>query len=250
VPSNIDVKPRWSCQFASVGVDEGTAGRANGQAWIESGPHVAIAQDLDRVLRRHELGPAYADHGGARVPARVAARASLPKPNPAAPPTTIAGVSFDDWMLALHVLSAFALVAGVIFFWVLIFAARRTDTPEGTLRFGPLTRLADAAIAVGMGGTIVLGLWLAFSVGDYEIWDGWIIAAIVLWLIAAQLGQRTGAAYGASVRKAQELRAAGQTGPNAELLALNRTSTGVLLQLLVSIVVLLIIIDMIWKPGA
>jgi uncharacterized membrane protein len=159
-------------------------------------------------------------------------------------------VSFDDWMLALHVLSAFALVAGVILFWVLVVAVRRIDTPADTLRMGPVSRVAEAAVGVGMGGTIVLGLWLAFSVGGYDIWDGWIIAAIVLWLVAAELGRRAGAAYAAGVKKAQELEAAGQTGPDGELLALNRTPTGLVFQVLVSIVALLFIIDMIWKPGA
>jgi hypothetical protein len=159
-------------------------------------------------------------------------------------------MSFDDWMLALHVLSAFAMVAGMTLFWILIVAVRRTDTPEGTLRMGPLSRVADAAIGIGMGGTIVLGIWLAFSVGGYDIWDGWIVAALVLWVITAALGQRAGAAYAAGVKKAQELQAAGQSGPNAELLALNRTSRGLLLQALVSAVVLLVILDMIWKPGA
>jgi uncharacterized membrane protein len=159
-------------------------------------------------------------------------------------------VSFDDWMLALHVLSAFAFVAGIIFFWVLIVAVRRVDTPEATLRLGPLTRLADAAIAVGAGGTIVLGVWLAFSVGNYDIWDWWILAAIALWILATTLGQRADVAYVPAVRKAQELQAAGQTGPNAELQALNRTSKGPVLQAAISVVVLLIILDMIWKPGA
>jgi hypothetical protein len=160
------------------------------------------------------------------------------------------GVSFDDWMLALHVLSAFAMVAGMTLFWVLIAAGWRTDTPADTLRMGPLSRVAGAAIGIGMGGTIVLGVWLAFSVGGYDIWDGWIVAAIVLWVAAAALGQRTNAAYEAPVKKAQELEAAGQTGPNAELLALNRTTKGLVLQVLVTLVILLIVIDMIWKPGA
>ena len=159
-------------------------------------------------------------------------------------------MSFDDWMLALHVLSAFALVAGIIFFWVLIVGVRRTDTPEGTLRLGPLSRVAETAVGVGMGGTIILGIWLAFSIGGYDIWDWWIIAALVLWAVAAELGRRTSAAYVEGVKKAQELQAAGQTGPSAELVAINRTSTGLLMQSLVSIVVLLIILDMIWKPGA
>jgi hypothetical protein len=159
-------------------------------------------------------------------------------------------VSFDDWLLALHVLSGFAFVAGIIFFWILIVAARRIDTPEATLRLGPLTRVADAAIAVGAGGTIFLGIWLALSVGNYDLWDWWILAAIALWILATALGQRADVAYVPAVRKAQELQAAGQTGPNTELHALNRTSNGLVLQAAISVIILLIILDMIWKPGA
>ncbi len=159
-------------------------------------------------------------------------------------------MSFDDWILALHVVSAFAYVAGIILFWVLIVAVRQTDTSEGTIRMEPVVKVGNAAIGIGAGGTIVLGIWLAFSVGDYDIWDGWIIAAIVLWAISGGLGQRTGVVYMQGMNKAQELHAAGQPGANAELLALNRTSKGVLLHAVVTVVVLLILIDMIWKPGA
>jgi uncharacterized membrane protein len=159
-------------------------------------------------------------------------------------------VSFDDWMLALHVLSAFAFVAGMTLFWVLIVAVRRTDTPEGTIRMEPVVKVGNAAIGIGAGGTILLGIWLAFSVGGYDIWDGWIVAALVLWVISAALGQRTGAAYMQGMNRAQELQRAGQTGPSQELLALNRTSNGVALHALASLVVLLLLIDMIWKPGA
>ena len=159
-------------------------------------------------------------------------------------------MSFDDWMLALHVLSAVSFVAGMVLFWVLIVAVRRIDTPDETLRLGPLAKIGNAAVGIGMGGTIVLGIWLAFSVGGYDIWDGWIIAALVLWLIGAELGRRTGAAYMEGPLKAEELAAAGQTGSSAELLAINRTSTGLLMHSLASVVVVLILIDMIWKPGA
>ena len=159
-------------------------------------------------------------------------------------------MSFDDWMLALHVLSAVAFVSGMVLFWVLIVAVRRIDTPDDTLRLGPLAKIGNVAVGIGMGGTIVLGIWLAFSVGGYDIWDGWILAALVLWLIAAELGRRTGAAYMEGPTKAQELASAGLSGPNAELLAVNRTSTGLLMHTLASVVVVLILIDMIWKPGA
>jgi hypothetical protein len=159
-------------------------------------------------------------------------------------------VSFDDWVLALHVLSAFAYVAGMVLFWVLIVAVRRTDTPEGTMRMGPVVTVGTIATGIGAGGTIVFGLWLAFSVGGYDIWDGWIIAALVLWAVAGGLGGKTGKEYTAGMDKARELEAAGQTGPSPELLAINRTQRGVILHAAASVAILLLLIDMIWKPGA
>ena len=159
-------------------------------------------------------------------------------------------MTFDDWVLALHVLSAFAYAAGIVLFWVLVVAVRQTDTPEGTIRLEPVVKVGNATIGVGAGGTIVLGIWLAFSLSRYDIWDGWIVAAIVLWVVAAAIGRRTGVAYTEGMDKAQELQKAGQTGSSPELLALNRTSKGLLLHSLSSVVLLLILIDMIWKPGA
>jgi uncharacterized membrane protein len=159
-------------------------------------------------------------------------------------------VSFDDWILALHVLSAFALVAGTVVFWVLIVAVRKTDTPDGTIRMAPVARVGTIATGIGAIGTIVFGIWLAFSVGDYDIWNGWIIAAIVMWAIAMATGQRTGAAYMEGMTKAEELQAARQPGPNSDLLALNRTQTGLLLHGATSLLVVAILAVMIWKPGA
>jgi len=142
-------------------------------------------------------------------------------------------VSFDDWLLALHVLSAFAYVAGIVLFWILVVAVRRTDTPDGTVRMGPVVKVGNASVGIGAGGTIVFG-----------------IAALVLWALAAATGSRTGAAYMAGMTKAEELRAAGQKGASAELLALNRTQRGLVMHAASSLIVLLILIDMIWKPGA
>jgi uncharacterized membrane protein len=159
-------------------------------------------------------------------------------------------VSLDDWILALHVLSAFALVAGIVLFWVMIVAVRRTDTPGETIRMAPVAKVGNAAAGIGGIGTIVFGVWLAFSVGGYDIWDGWILAAIVLWAIATGVGGRTGKEYMAGMKKAQELEAAGQTGSSAELLAVNRTRNGLVLHTVGSVVTLAILVLMIWKPGA
>jgi hypothetical protein len=159
-------------------------------------------------------------------------------------------VSLDQWILALHVLSAFALVAALVLFWVMIVAVRRTDTPGATIRMAPVAKVGNAAAGIGGMGTIVFGVWLAFSVGGYDIWDGWIIAAILLWFVATGLGARTGKEYMAGMKKAEELQVAGQTGPSDELLAVNRTQRGLMLHSVASLVTLLILIDMIWKPGA
>ena len=159
-------------------------------------------------------------------------------------------MSFDDWALALHVLSAFAYVGGIVLFWVLILAVRKIDTPEATIRMEPVVKVGNATVGVGAVGTIALGIWLAFSVGSYAIWDGWIIAALVLWAVSGALGQRTGVAYMRGMTKAKELEAAGQTGPSSELSALNRTTGGVVLHALVSAGALLLVLDMIFKPGA
>jgi len=159
-------------------------------------------------------------------------------------------VGLDQWMLAFHVLSAFALIAGLVLFWVLIVAGRRIDTPGDTLRLSPVAKVGSAVVGVGMVGTIAFGIYLAFAIDGYALWDGWILAAIVLWFIASAVGRLTGVEYTHAPKKALELEEAGQTGPNAELLALNRTSRGVLLHTATSVLALLILIDMIWKPGA
>jgi uncharacterized membrane protein len=158
-------------------------------------------------------------------------------------------LSRNDWILAFHLLSAFAYVAGMVLFWVLIVAVRKADTPAATIEMEPIVKVGTIATAVGAGGTILFGIWLAFSVDSYALWDFWIIAAIVLWAIAGGLGGRTGNAYMQGMNKARELEKAGQSGPNSELLALNRTQNGVVLHSLASLALFLILIDMIWKPG-
>ena len=147
-------------------------------------------------------------------------------------------------------LSAFALVAGIVLFWILVLAVRRTDVPAPTMRMEPVAKVGNLAAAIGGVGTIVFGVWLAISLDAYKVWDGWVIAAIVLWAIAVGTGQRAGVAYTAGMKRAEELQTSGQAGPSAELLALNRTVSGLLMHALSTIAVALILLDMIWKPGA
>ena len=87
-----------------------------------------------------------------------------------------------DWLLFLHLLTAFALVAATV-----IQSAVVLGTPTGERVFGLSSVLWDA----GGLGVLVFGVWLTLDVDGYELWDGWIIAALVLWAVATELGRRS-----------------------------------------------------------
>ena len=158
-------------------------------------------------------------------------------------------MTLSDWLLVFHLWSAFALVAAFVLFWVLVVAMRDVDGVEDTLAYGRVANLGAKVVQVGAIGTIVFGVWLAFNKDSYAIWDGWIVAAIVLWVVAAATGNRSGAEYGKAMTRAEELKASGQEGQPGELRTLNRSPRGLLLHSIASVAVLLILIDMIWKPG-
>ena len=159
-------------------------------------------------------------------------------------------MTFDSWLIALHLLFAAALVGAVTIFWILVIAVRGTDRPAQVLALKPLMRLGGVGVIAGSLGTVVFGVWLAITLDAYHPWDGWVIAAIVLWAIASETGRRTDPEYGHAFSRAGELVAAGETGPSAELAALCRPRNGMLLHLTSTAAVLLILLDMIWKPGA
>lgn len=159
-------------------------------------------------------------------------------------------LSLDDWILALHVLSAFAMVGGAVLFSVLLFTLRRTDEPESSVRLKPLAKVGDVATGIGAGGTIVFGLWLAFSVGGYDIWDVWIVAALLLWAAYMEVGRRTGAHAVAAMQMADDLVAAGHTGPSQDLLEVNRARGLAVGHAVACLLVFAILVLMIWKPGA
>jgi uncharacterized membrane protein len=141
-------------------------------------------------------------------------------------------MSLDDWILALHLLSAFALVAAMTLFWVVFVALRHAGGADATLT--GLMRLGEIVVGIGSLGTLVFGIWLAISLDAYQVWDGWVIAAIVLWAIAVAVGMRSGAILGSDPGAASE-----ETRQRA--LLLHGAS---------SLLVVLVLVDMIWKPGA
>jgi hypothetical protein len=159
-------------------------------------------------------------------------------------------VTFEDWIFSLHLLSAATLVGSLVMSWIVVVALLSADTPNATLSLSRVAKVGSAATALGLVGAIGFGIWLAILRDAFQVWDGWVIAAIVLWSIAAVALLRSFVEYAKPIAKARALVASGETGPNTELIALNRTSTGLLLRAVASAAVVLIVIDMIWKPGA
>jgi uncharacterized membrane protein len=156
----------------------------------------------------------------------------------------------NDWILALHLLGAFAVVGAVTFFGVLIVVGRGNDRPSAVLATTRLVLVPTVMVIAGLVATLVFGIWLAISVDEYQVWDGWVIAAIVLWAIGGATGKRGGEAYERAERRARELAASGSDEPSAELAALMNDRTALVLNTISTLATLLILIDMIWKPGA
>jgi len=159
-------------------------------------------------------------------------------------------MALNDWLLALHLLSAFALAAALVLFWVVIVVVRRTDLPEQVASAARLLAVGNIAVIAGSLGVVVFGVWLAIALDGVKVWDGWVIAAIVLWAIATETGRRADPEFVPCVERARELVAAGQTGADPELAELARTSRGLLLHAIATVATVLILVDMIWKPGA
>lgn len=159
-------------------------------------------------------------------------------------------MGLTDWLLALHVLSAFAWIAALVLYTVVIVAGWRLTVPSDVVRMFRVSRVGDALIAVGMVGTIIFGIWLALDVDGYALWDGWILAALILWVVAAAIGGQEGKVYNGARDRAQALVDEGRDAPSPELSAMLRSQRGVVLHGLMIVIVLAILVVMIYKPGA
>ena len=127
-------------------------------------------------------------------------------------------MDLHDWLLFLHVLTAFAAVGSVVVFGVMLAA----EAP-GFLTVG--RRLWD----LGGTGTLVLGVALAIDLDAYKLWDGWILTALVLWAAAGFAAVRIGMGYGS----------AGDAGRGVGLM-----------YGLMTVTLTALLVVMIYKPGA
>jgi hypothetical protein len=129
-------------------------------------------------------------------------------------------------LLFLHLIAAFLLAITVVMYSAVALGA----TAGGRMLF-----VADRCWDVGGLGTLVLGIWLALNLEEYDFFDGWILGAIVLWFVATGLGQMV---------QRRMAPPTGETGASTETGAVDT------LHWLRTLVVIGLLVLMVWKPGA
>jgi uncharacterized membrane protein len=159
-------------------------------------------------------------------------------------------VSRYDWLLFLHVLGAFLWIAAVVLYSAVLAAAWRVERPSMIAQLFRVTVPADVAIPVAAVATIGFGIWLAVDVEGHSLGDGWIVAALVLWLVCGALGARTGREYAKARDLARRLMAEGRDEPSGELGSLLRSQRALAFHVVSTAAVLVILVLMIFKPGA
>jgi hypothetical protein len=123
-----------------------------------------------------------------------------------------------DWLLFFHLLAAVLLTVTVVTY---------TAVALGAGTAGRTLFVADRCWDVGGLGTLILGIWLALYLDEYDFFDGWILGAIGLWVVATGLGE--------TVRKQ---------------LAEGETAAVSAMHWLRTLAVLGLLVLMVWKPGA
>jgi uncharacterized membrane protein len=139
-------------------------------------------------------------------------------------------VDLYDWLLFLHVLGAFLAVGALTALWALILSSRGAApivSPDSAMRFG---RSAGILVGVGMVGALVFGIWLAIDVDGYQLWDGWILASLAIWAISGWAGGQSGRAFASD--------------------AVGGRQAGIRYQAINSVGLFVILLLMMWKPGA
>jgi len=157
-------------------------------------------------------------------------------------------MSLYQWLLFFHVTGAFFLIGGIVIAGILNLAAIvKNRRPSEVAALYGLIRLAVPLIGAGLVLTLAIGLWLVHNVG-YGYGQTWIVAAIVLWVVASALGNIDGKYQRQTGELAQRLAAEGDV-PSPELWARLRNPRALAIGYTSGLMAFAVLGLMIWKPG-
>jgi uncharacterized membrane protein len=151
-----------------------------------------------------------------------------------------------DWLLVFHVLGAFLFLSGSIVAGVLAFAAMQRERPSEIALLLRLVRPIVVLVGVGSIVALGLGIWLAEYVG-YGIGEGWVIAAIVLWVASGALAGPAGKAMRHTREFAERLAEDGDR-PSEELRLAVRDPRPLVMNVTAFLLLVAILVLMVWKP--
>lgn len=157
-------------------------------------------------------------------------------------------MSTFQWLLALHVLSAFLMLAGGVVAGALHTAALRRERPSEIATLLGLTRGGVVLAGLGSLGALGFGMGLTSHLG-LSMGAGWLSAALGLWIASAVLGGAGGRPMRHARQLAERLAAEGDL-PSPELRAKVAAPVPLALNWASGVLTVAILVVMIWKPGA
>jgi uncharacterized membrane protein len=146
-----------------------------------------------------------------------------------------------DWLLLGHILSAMVWVGGGL---MLVFVARRARASNDERVIGDfgqsLSYLGPRVLAPSVAGVLLFGVWMVLESAAWDFGQAWILIAIGLFVIAFLVG----AVY--LSRVALQLVKSQGAGLGVSRSLLDRWLTA---YAIVLVVLVLIVADMVFKPG-
>lgn len=158
-------------------------------------------------------------------------------------------MGFSDWLLALHLLAAFAVMAALVLYTAVMVASWGADRPRRASAYFRVAAIGGPLVGAGAGLALLFGIALAIDLDEYQPWDGWILLSIVLWAIGSATGSRVGAHY-SGVEELVERLAADGDEPSAELAARLSDRKTRTLHAITVVAFTAVLLLMIFKPGA
>jgi uncharacterized membrane protein len=156
-------------------------------------------------------------------------------------------VTTTQWLVGFHLVGAFLFVSGAVAVGALHTLAARRERPSEVAFLLGLTRPAVAVVGVGALLTLGLGVCLVDQAG-FDWGDGWISAAVALWLGSVVLGGIGGRSARHTRYLAEQLAAEGDR-PSEQLRMALLDPAARTLNYASFLAVVAILALMIWKPG-
>ena len=156
-------------------------------------------------------------------------------------------MSGHEWALSLHLVGVVVLAGGVAVAGTGYLAARRRDRPSEIALLLGTTRAGVALVGVGGLAVLAGGFWLV-AVTDEGFGEGWLSAAVAIFVLASVLGGLGGQTPKRARLLAERLAREGDE-PSDELRRLLHDRRAAALNVLSTAGLFVVLLLMVWKPG-